>query len=295
MYVAFGLTASSITMIVGGLALLALGFHDADKNGVNLQNTLAMIAGLILTGLGISLLTGSWIPLLITGILGVLVAITNLTGNGGKLINGLKKVFNGFLTFIKNVFTGDMETAMSGLKEVWEGVKESASAIWDSIKQILTDVYEWVADGFQKGWKEAWNGVADIFKGVWNGIITMLEKAINWIVDGLNSISFTTPDWLPFGMGGKSFNLNIPRASIPRLATGAVIPPNREFMAVLGDQKSGTNIETPLSTMVEAFNTALRNYGGTSKEIVLKCDKYELGRAIVDVGGAETKRLGLSY
>jgi hypothetical protein len=49
------------------------------------------------------------------------------------------------------------------------------------------------------------------------------------------------------------------RVSIPRLAQGAVIPPNREFLAVLGDQKSGTNIETPLDTMVEAFNIALRN------------------------------------
>ena len=34
-------------------------------------------------------------------------------------------------------------------------------------------------------------------------------------------------------------------SSIPQLATGAVIPPNRKFMAVLGDQKNGTNLEAP--------------------------------------------------
>ena len=32
---------------------------------------------------------------------------------------------------------------------------------------------------------------------------------------------------------------------IPRLAQGAVIPPNREFLAVLGDQRHGTNLEAP--------------------------------------------------
>lgn len=40
--------------------------------------------------------------------------------------------------------------------------------------------------------------------------------------------------------------------SIPRLATGTVIPPNREFLAVLGDQKHGTNIEAPLDTLMQA-------------------------------------------
>ena len=46
--------------------------------------------------------------------------------------------------------------------------------------------------------------------------------------------------------------------SIPRLAQGAVIPPNREFMAVLGDQKHGTNIEAPLSTIQEAVAVELQ-------------------------------------
>ena len=69
----------------------------------------------------------------------------------------------------------------------------------------------------------------------------------NVFIAGLNKIKFTFPDWVP-GMGGKSFGINlqpIQKLQIPRLATGAVIPPNREFLAVLGDQKSGNNIEAP--------------------------------------------------
>lgn len=295
LYVALGPTAAAIGLIVGSIALLVTGFRDASKNGFNLYNTMAILAGLIDTGLGIGILTGSWIPLLILGIAGVLIAIASLTGHGGELIEGLKKIFKGFLTFIKGVFSGDMSAAMDGLKVMWEGLKESAKAVWDGIKDIFESSKEWVATTFKSGWEKAWDGVKDVFKGVWNGIISLLESALNWIVDGLNRISFTVPDWVP-DIGGKSFGFNIPRASLPRLATGAVIPPNSEFMAVLGDQKSGVNIETPLDTMIEAFNTALRNNGGYgSKEIVLKVDKYELGRAIVDLGGAEQRRIGLSF
>lgn len=41
--------------------------------------------------------------------------------------------------------------------------------------------------------------------------------------------------------------------SLPRLAQGAVIPPNREFLAVLGDQKNGRNIEAPESLLRDIY------------------------------------------
>jgi uncharacterized protein YfkK (UPF0435 family) len=70
----------------------------------------------------------------------------------------------------------------------------------------------------------------------------------------------------------------IPEIKIPRLAKGAVIPTNSEFMAILGDQKRGVNIETPLQTMIDAFNTALdnRNTGGVIKEEHYNLNETEL-------------------
>ena len=60
-------------------------------------------------------------------------------------------------------------------------------------------------------------------------------------------ISFDVPSWVPF-VGGKSIGVNISYISenvLPRLAKGAVIPANDEFLAVLGDQTHGNNIEAP--------------------------------------------------
>ena len=68
---------------------------------------------------------------------------------------------------------------------------------------------------------------------------------------------------------------------IPALASGAVIPPNRKFLAVLGDQKSGTNVEAPLATMVDAFKQAMAESGGGTTTVVVQLDGKEIARSTV--------------
>lgn len=339
--IAFGPIAAGIALVVGGLAMLVVGIKDVIENGFNLVNTLTIIAGLLAAGIGISLLTGSWIPLLIAGFVAALVAIVSFTGHGEELIEGLKKIIDGFGKFFKGVFTGDLKLAAEGAKQIWEGLKQTWSAIVNSIKdawsafitwlqgknpalaaifetigklfsdqynawkKILSGLITFLTGVFTGDWKKAWNGVLDILKGVWNLIVGTVEGEINFIIDGinllisaLNKIHFEVPDWVPL-VGGKSFGINITpvsRVSLPRLASGAVIPPNREFMAVLGDQKSGTNIETPLATMVQAFKQAMNETGGMGGRqitVVMQLDHRELGRAVYNLNNEETQRVGV--
>ena len=339
--IAFGPTAAAIALVVGGLAMLVVGIKDVIENGFTLENTLTIIAGLLAAGIGISILTGSWIPLLIAGFVAALVALVSFTGHGEELIQGLKKIIDGFGKFFKGVFTGDLKLAAEGAKQIWAGLKQTWNAIVNSIKdawsafitwlqgknpalaaifetigklfsdqynawkKILSGLITFLTGVFTGDWKKAWNGVLDILKGVWNLIVGTVEGAINFIIDGinllisaLNKIHFETPDWVPL-VGGKSFGINITpvsRVSLPRLASGAVIPPNREFMAVLGDQKSGTNIETPLATMVQAFKQAMNETGGMGGRqitVVMQLDHRELGRAVYSLNNEETQRVGV--
>ena len=339
--IAFGPIAAGIALVVGGLAMLVVGIKDVIENGFNLVNTLTIIAGLLAAGIGISLLTGSWIPLLIAGFLAALVALVSFTGHGEELIQGLKNIIDGFGKFFKGVFTGDLKLAAEGAKQIWEGLKQTWNAIinsikdawnmfitwlqskspmlaaifqtygnfisglFNSIKQWLSGIIEFISGVFTGDWTKAWEGVKDIFKGIWNGIITAVEYAINFIINGinllisaLNTIHFEVPDWVPL-IGGSSFGISIPLVSnvaLPRLAQGAVIPPNREFLAVLGDQKSGTNIETPLATMVQAFKQAMNETGGMGGRqitIVMQLDHRELGRAVYNLNNEETQRVGV--
>lgn len=336
--IAFGPIAAGIALVVGGLAMLVVGIKDVIENGFNLVNTLTIIAGLLAAGIGISLLTGSWIPLLIAGFLAALVALVSFTGHGEELIQGLKNIIDGFGKFFKGVFTGDMKLAVEGIKQIWEGMKQTWNAIVNSIKdawnmfitwlqskspllasifqtygKFVSDVYKNIKDilkgvidfivgVFTGDWTKAWQGVTEIFRGIWNNIVAIIESAINFIIDGinllisaLNTIHFEIPDWVPL-IGGKSFGISIPLVSqvaLPRLAEGAVIPPNREFMAVLGDQKSGTNIETPLETMVQAFKQAMNESGGRSQTIIFQLNGREFARAVYKANNEETQRVGV--
>ena len=335
---AFGPIAAGIALVVGGLAMLVVGIKDVIENGFNLENTLTIISGLLAAGLGISLLTGSWIPMLIAGFLAALVALVSFTGHGEELIQGLKNIIDGFGKFFKGVFTGDMKLAAEGIKQIWEGMKQTWNAIVNSIKdawnmfitwlqsrspllasifqtygKFVSDVYKNIKDilrgiidfivgVFTGDWTKAWEGVKEIFKGILNNVVSIVEAEINFIIDGvnllisaLNRIHFEIPDWVPI-IGGKSFGISIPLVSqvaLPRLAEGAVIPPNREFMAVLGDQKSGTNIETPLETMVQAFKQAMNESGGRSQTIILQLNGREFARAVYKANNEETQRVGV--
>lgn len=244
---AFGKVGAGIGLVIAGAGMIITAFKDICDNGANLQNTLMLIAGIVATGLGFFFLTGSVIPLVIAGIATVVTAVLALTGNLTEFARNLKdNILGGIIQFIKGAFTGD--------------------------------------------WNSAWDGVKKVFKGIWNSIVIIAESAVNaiikglnWLISKINTIKFTVPSWVP-GIGGKSIGGHLSSLSevhLPRLATGAVIPPNKEFLAVLGDQKSGTNIETPLATMVEAFKQAMAESGGGATTVVIQLDGKEIARSTV--------------
>lgn len=349
---AFGKVGAAIGLIITGIMEMVAGIHDADVNGWNLKNTLLTIAGLISSGLGISLLTKSWIPLIIAGILSVVLAITVATGHGKELIESLKTVVLGFKDFFVGLFEGDLIAAIGGLKTAFDGLKGVAYAVLDSFRDmtnnllslleyvcgkigldisgiiqiaknyvtnffaILKDavsgsvdafvrvwqgIIEFISGTFSQDWEMAWTGIKDILAGVLNGIITLFENATNLCRNNINNIldlmqeltSFKLPDWL----GGFEFKgINIPRLDkikLPRLATGAVIPPNREFLAVLGDQKQGNNIEAPESAIEAAVARGMAQYGGGNQTAILKIGEQELGRIIFKLNKDQTQRVGI--
>lgn len=149
---------------------------------------------------------------------------------------------------------------------LWNGIKSIAGSIWgvftdiwNGIKNIFAPVAEWFKTTFSNAWakvKEVFSAGGKIFDGIKDGIETTFKKIVNKLIDGINRIiafPFNKINSLlgkirnakilgvqPFGGIGS---VSVPQ--IPKLASGAVIPPNREFLAILGDQKRGTNIETP--------------------------------------------------
>lgn len=110
--------------------------------------------------------------------------------------------------------------------------------------------------------KLSMEGLKKFFQGMLNIGITMFEKFLNSMINKTNGLA-NKINFFSNILGLPSIP-TIPNIKIPRLATGAVIPPNAPFMAVLGDQKNGTNIEAPLDTIKQAVREVVGagNNGG---------------------------------
>lgn len=205
----------------------------------------------------------------------------------GTLITSVLSIYNKAIAPVVNWLVSILGPIVSSvLGKIIKTVGNVISNIIDAVKNIISalkGVVLFIVGVFTGDWKKAWQGVKKIFKGVWdalvdiaktpinliigliNGLTGAVEDALNWIIDGINELSFTTPDWLPGDLGGQTFGFDLSQIDIPeipKLAQGAVIPPNSEFLAVLGDQKRGTNIEAPLDTITQAVLQALVSYGG---------------------------------
>lgn len=158
------------------------------------------------------------------------------------------------------------------------GAFEFVQSIMNTLGTSVTALVTFFKLGFEeikKGVVTASNFIAGTIEWVINAII----KGINSAIRTLNKLSFDIPDWVP-ELGGKKFGFNmkeLSKVSIPRLAQGAVIPPNNEFMAVLGDQSHGTNVEAPLDTIKQAVAEVMGN-GGNAEVIQLLQELIEVVR-----------------
>lgn len=280
-----------VTAIVSG-ALLALG-AVLTFSGANLPIGIGlMVAGA--AGLATTI-AANWNTIQ-TKLQGPLGAVTAMVG-AALLVLGVVLLFTGagIPLGLGMIAAGGVSLA-AAIAPNWNYITQKVKECWENIKKFWEKN---IAPVFTAEWwgnlaKNALNGFIGVFEGAINGII----DGVNWLISCLNRIHVDIPSWVPI-IGGQSFGVNIPPVdyvSLPRLAQGAVIPPNREFLAVLGDQKSGTNIETPLSTMVQAFKQAMNETGGMGGRqitVVMQLDHRELGRAVYNLNNEETQRVGV--
>lgn len=143
-------------------------------------------------------------------------------------------------------------TAWENIRSVVSTAKDRILGLWDAIgdwftrnvsdpiRNSFSTALDWIRDNFAS----VFEGVKSVARGVINSIIGLLNSmfdvstaALNGLIDGANAFGSTVPGWAMIP--------NIQAPQIPYLATGAVIPPNSQFLAVLGDQRSGNNIEAP--------------------------------------------------
>lgn len=194
-------------------------------------------------------------------------------------VNGFKQLFgiNSPSTVMYEQGVYLMEGLLGGIRERWSEIQTTLTAAWATIRDGAAAAFEQVRQKVQDAWSRMWSGV----KGTLNSMLSGVESWINGIIRGINRLLEAVSS-VAGAVGGllgfKAPNLSISEVRLPRLAQGAVIPPNREFLAVLGDQSSGRNIEAPEALLRQmAQDAASANTGMLQRIIQL----MESGRVLV--------------
>ena len=222
--------------------------------------------------------SNTWLGKIVNSLLGVFLDTwQKIVDNTIETFNAVKEkvmlVLTGIKEFITGVLTGDWALAWKGLQDIvtgvfgaifefvkgmlenlsilFTGLGEAISIVLKPIFEALADVFsslrekfanalDWIHDKFVI----VFSGIANFVKGIINTIIGFINSLIQSIGTGINAIIYSAnvvgsviPGFTPIEF------VSVPQ--IPKLATGAVIPPNAEFAAILGDQTRGRNIEAP--------------------------------------------------
>lgn len=173
---------------------------------------------------------------------------------------------------LQNAFTKVWDAIKTGAANAWQYISDKFKALgtWaqsnivDPIKNAFGIALDWI----RNKWAEVFNGIVSITKNSINGVIGALNRMINSVVSGINSFIATTNN-LGSTLPGWTNIPSLSGVNIPYLAKGAVIPPNAEFLAVLGDQKSGRNIEAPENLIRQIVREESGSNGGGG-EIVIR-------------------------
>lgn len=296
--------------IVEAFGVALIGAFAAVKIAGLASSIIKSVSGIAMSAKGlISLMTGTG------GIMGGIKAIATAIGPAGifaiavgaciaigvllyKNWDKIKETAGKVWDWISNKtrrFVEDIGNKLRGLATkmttIWGNIKASAhqkwNAIWSTVSGFVERIKNAIVDKFTSAKNtvvNVFNGMRDAIRSVLNNIISVVNSAIskvNGVVSAVES-AFSFGPWkvpTPFGSKTIGFKATFPRVpTVPYLAKGAVIPPRSEFLAVLGDQKQGNNIETPeaLLRKIVREETAGRQAGGGSWRFTAQINRRTL-------------------
>lgn len=242
---------------------------------------------------------------------------------GNNFINGVKDFFGihspstefetlgGYMMAgLEGGVSGNSSAVVSAFSVMFTSVLALCTNNTDLMKAELVAFLLYMSSDFAPEWGKTWTGCYDTaFQNI-QAMITEID-ALNAKLASIERnilITITTVYQTigsPSSGGGttttstsrsaSSLLRSVSLTNIPALARGAVIPPNREFLAVLGDQKQGTNVEAPLSTIEQAVANVMNRMGyGGEQTVILQVDKDQLGKVVYKLNKAETRRIGVN-
>ena len=217
-------------------------------------------------------------------------------------IKGFKEAFG-----IHSPSTVMFELGTYLLQGLLDGIKSFIGEFKNSIQElkgIISSKFEEIKSTWDSVWNKLAKKVTNVFGSIKETVSSAIEKMKGWISDLLDKFNDAKSKISSLSSSkGKSklssillkySTTSVGNIKIPKLATGSVIPPNSPFLAVLGDQKSGTNVEAPLSTIEQAVRNVVGNGTGSVVHAHLYLDGKEILTSVIDTAKFQQATTGLN-
>lgn len=203
--------------------------------------------------------------------------VTGILNAIGTLVSNVISSIVKFVTSKTREMAEAATRKISDMKEkastLWNGMKANAKETWENIMTIVGNKVAAIRDAIVNKFTSARNRVVEIFgvirdtiRNILNKVIGIVNRAIGTVNSAIGGIesAFSFGPWevpTPFGKKTIGFSATFPRIpTVPYLAKGAVIPPRSEFLAVLGDQKNGRNLEAPEGVIKDIIDDAFARH-----------------------------------
>lgn len=185
---------------------------------------------------------------------------------------------------------------LSAIKLCWENTWDDISRFlissWNAIKTTISNMKMWIVNAFQVVYNQITSMFANIgtfFSNVWdnikntfsrlgtsigdaisnavksgiNGVISLIERTINKAINLINN-AIGVINLIPGVNVGKIRKLNL-----PRLAEGGYFKANQPTLAIVGDNKTQSEIVSPVGKIEDAVENVLNKRGlGDNAELV---------------------------
>lgn len=246
------------------------------------------------------------VPILIPIVDAIGTGFINLVAIVADVIGGIITSLTGWIDFFTGIFTGDLDKAMEGVKEIFQGLFEVVSGIQDGIKRGLQDTVDKagkyiedvknaiqegisravdgvygkiqqlkgmfneliynIATSFADGWNNAWSRVVDIFSNIWNSLKNVAKHPLNAIIDMINKAINGINNISNIDLPGIG-NIGVSIPEIPHLAQGGYVRANTPQLAMIGDNTREGEIVAPESKIAEAVAIGISSVLGNNKNV----------------------------
>lgn len=184
------------------------------------------------------------------------------------------------------------------------GISDRIYALRSPLARLLSFISTHI-NPISSVFSNAFEGIKSAVKKPMNGFLGVVQNFLNNFIDPFNSLGSAISGGMSAAakiayeaLGSVNGNVGLPNITVPRLATGTVVPANYgEFLAVLGDNKREAEVVSPISTIKQALIEAMAEIGSTGDSgdinLTVNLDGEVIFNNIVKRNNAVKKRHGV--